>query len=183
MTTPIHVLGISGSLRRTSWNSGLLRAAADLLPPGMTIETFDLTPLPMFSQDLEAELPEAVRHFRERIASADALLFATPEYNYSISGVLKNAIDWASRPSRNSPLSDKPAAIAGAGGRFGTARAQLHLRQILYHVNMHVLNRPELMIPTGWEKFDAEGNLIHEQTREDLRGLLVALADWTRRLA
>jgi len=133
MTTynPIQVLGISGSLRRDSYNTALLRAAAELMPPEMTLEIFDLSHLPMFNQDSEKPFPDAVVELRTKLAQADALLIATPEYNGSISGALKNAIDWASR-SPKQPLNGKPTAIIGIStGNFGTLRAQLHLRQIL----------------------------------------------------
>lgn len=180
----IQVVGISGSLRRASWNTGLLRAAAELLPEGMALEIIDLAAVPMFNQDLDTPelLPEGVRQLRERIAAADALLIATPEYNYSVSGVLKNALDWASRPRQGSPLSGKPTAIMSAGGRFGGVRAQLALRQMALELGLLALGKPELMVPLGWERFDGEGRLHHEPTRQELRGLLEALAAWTRRL-
>ena len=126
----INVLGFSGSLRKASSNSGLLRAAKDVLPENMTLEIFDLSSIPLFNLDIESNLPEPVRLLREKITSADALIIAVTEYNYSISGVLKNAIDWASRPAQNSSLNGKPFAMMGAGGGLGTARAQYHLRQI-----------------------------------------------------
>jgi len=182
MPTPVHVLGFSGSLRKASYNTGLLRVAAERLPDDMTLEIFDLAPIPPFNQDLEANPPEAVRRFKERIAAADALLIATPEYNYSIPGVLKNAIDWASRPPRESPLNDKPLAIMGAGGQYGTVRAQLHLRHVAVYTNIHPLNKPEVMITRAWEKFDADGNLTDEASKKAIGDLLVALGAWTRRL-
>ncbi len=182
MNSPIQVLGISGSLRKGSYNTGLLYAAADLLPESVKLEIFDLSPIPLFNQDDELDPPEPVRRLKAHIAAADALLIATPEYNYSYSGVLKNALDWASRPMKDSPLNGKPAAIMGAGGRFGAVRAQLHLRQVLVHLNVFALNRPELMVAFASEKFNADGRLTDEQTREQLRALLEALAAWTRRL-
>ncbi|MFO7169943.1 MAG: NAD(P)H-dependent oxidoreductase, partial [Chloroflexota bacterium] len=127
MSSPIHVLGISGSLRRASWNSGLLRAAAELLPEGMTLEIFDLAPIPMYNQDLERDPPAAVVELRTRVAAADGLLIATPEYNYSIPGVLKNAIDWLSRPSADIArvFRGRPVGVIGASpGRFGTLLSQ-----------------------------------------------------------
>ena len=179
----IHVLGFSGSLRKASNNSGLLRAAADLLPPDMKLEIYDISQIPLYNADiLAAGMPEPVRDFKARIAAADALLIATPEYNYSMPGVLKNALDWASRPPKESPLNGKPLAIMGAGGVLGTSRAQYHLRQVASGLNMLALNKPELAIQRGWEKFDEHGNLIDEATREQLRDLLDALAAWTRRL-
>ncbi len=179
---PIHILGIAGSLRRASWNHGLLRAANELLPEGVTLEIADLAPIPMFNQDQEADLPESVRYFKSRIVAADALLIATPEYNYSIPGVLKNAIDWASRPPRESPFAGKPLAIMGAGGLFGSVRAQLHLRQICSHLDMLAVNRPEVRIVRGWEKFDADGNLTDETSRKEVHMLIEALVKWTHRL-
>ena len=129
MADPIKVLGISGSLRAGSYNSGLLRAAATVLPPGMEMTIFDIGTLPLFNADVErAGPPESVPALQHAIAAADGLLFAVPEYNYSISGVLKNAIDWASR-GRPSSLDGKPAAIMGVGGRQGTVRAQMHMRR------------------------------------------------------
>jgi chromate reductase len=182
MTTPLHIVGFSGSLRKASYNSGLLRAVAEVLPENVTFEIIDLTPIPLFNPDHEADTPGAVREARESIRAADALLIATPEYNYSFPGVLKNAIDWFSRPTGQSPLIGKPGAIMGAGGRFGTVRAQLQLRQILVHLNVLLLNRPELMIPMAHEKFDTTGNLTDEATRKQLSDLVAALALWTRRL-
>ena len=183
MTTPIHVLGISGSLRRASWNTGLLHAAGDLLPEGMTLEIADLADIPLYNQDHDGpHAPEEVKHFKTRIRAADALLIATPEYNGSIPGVLKNAIDWASRPMNDSALSGKPLAIMGAGGMGGTIRAQLALRQLSTAINTLIINRPQVQIMRSWEKFDADGKLIDEQARQEIRALLEALAAWTRRL-
>ena len=183
MTTPIHVLGFAGSLRRTAYNRALLQATGELLPEGMTLEIFDLAPIPLYNGDVEAQGdPEPVRDFKQRIIAADALLIVTPEFNYSISGVLKNALDWASRPARAMPTAGKPAAIMGAGGRFGTVRAQVHLRYIALEMQMLLLGKPEIMIQRAREKFDAEGRLTDEATRDEIRALLVALAAWTRRL-
>ena len=183
MSSKIHVLGISGSLRQASWNSGLLRAAGSVLPEGMALEIADLADIPLYNQDHDGpSAPEAVKQLKERIRAADALLIATPEYNASIPGVLKNAIDWASRPMSESPFSGKPLAIMGAGGISGTIRAQLALRQISTSLNTLPLNRPAVQIMRSWEKFDAEGNLTDEQARQDIRALLEALAAWTRRL-
>lgn len=180
----LHVLGISGSLRAHSYNTGLLRAAAELLPAHMGLEIFDLADIPLYNQDTEqAGYPHAVVMLRERIATADAVLFACPEYNYSITGVLKNAIDWASRPRGSAPLTGKPAAIIGAGGRFGTTRAQLHLRQICTHLAMPVLPAPELMVVRAWDYFDQQGTLTDTSTREQLGAVLVALERWTRRFS
>ncbi len=180
---PVRVLGISGSLRKGSFNTAALRAAQEMLPQGMTLELFDLSSIPPYNADVEsAGDPESVKRLKLRIAAADALLFATPEYNYSIPGVLKNAIDWASRPQGESPLKQKPAAVLGAGGRFGTVRAQNHLRQIAAGLNMLVLAKPEVHIANPAEKFNADGRLVDEQTRRQIRALLDALAGWVARL-
>jgi chromate reductase len=184
MRRPIHVLGISGSLRHGSYNTAALHAACEELPDGMMIELFDLSPIPLYNQDVDAAgAPEPVQHLKARIAAADALLIATPEYNRSVPGVLKNAIDWASRPAGRSPLNGKPVAIMGAAtGTWGTVRAQAHLRQICVAINMLPLNAPEVLIAQAARKFDADGRLIDETTRRIIRSMLEALADWTIRL-
>lgn len=187
MTTPVHVLGISGSLRKASLNTRLLHIAGGMLPPNMTLQIYDLNPLPMYNPDLEINgFPLAVEDFRARIDAADALLIATPEYNWSITGALKNAIDWASRahrvPGGVSPLYGKPLAIIGAGGLAGSSRAQLHMRQIAAHANMHALNKPEVVISYAGQKFDADGNLTDANALKFLGELMVALDKWTRTL-
>ena len=184
MSKPIRILGIAGSLRQKSYNRAALRAATELLPEGATIDTFDLGGLPGFSQDDEQNPPEKVVELKRRIRESDAVLFVTPEYNYSIPGVLKNAIDWASRPHGDSAWSGKPAAIMGASvGALGTARAQYHLRQVMVFLNMFPINQPEVMIAHAHERFDAEGNLTDEQTKEFIRHLLRNLVEWARRLS
>jgi chromate reductase len=185
MSQPVHILGFAGSLRQNSYNKALLRAAQELLPPNATLEIFDLEGLPFFNADVEAVgTPESVRQFRTRLQAADALLIASPEYNYSLTAVLKNAIDWASRrgPEGKSPLDDKPIAIMGAGGRFGTARAQTHLRDILIHNNNFVVPGPEVTVARASQEFDVSFNLINEQYRSQIGRLLQNLADLTRRL-
>lgn len=181
--SPVKVLGISGSLRTGSYNTAALRAARDLVPEGMALETADIGDLPLYNDDVRAAgYPEPVRRFRDRIAAADALLFVTPEYNYSVSGVLKNAIDWGSRPP-DQPFAGKPAAIMGAStSLLGTARAQYHLRQICVFLDMHPVNKPEVFIAQAAAKFDAEGRLTDPVARDLVGQLLVALRDWTRRL-
>jgi chromate reductase len=176
----IKVLGISGSLRRGSFNTAALHEATRLAPAGMVIELADISEIPLYNEDVYAHgFPPAVERLREQIRAADALLIATPEYNYSVPGVLKNVIDWVSRPPEQ-PFAGKPVALMGASaGRFGTARAQYHLRQSMVFLDMRPLNRPELMIATAQKLFDEQGNLTDEATREYLRGLLVALHDWT----
>ena len=177
-------LGVAGSLRRASYNRGLIRAAIDVAPSGTSVVPFDLAEIPLFNIDVEAEGdPPAVADFKRAIAAADALLIATPEYNHCVPGVLKNAIDWASRPARQSVLTGKPVAIMGAStGRGGTARAQAHLRDGLAYTNGFVLPLPEVLVGLAGERFDDDGNLTDPDTREEVRDLLVSLAAWTRRL-
>ena len=181
---PLNVVGIAGSLRRGSYNRGLIRAAVDLAPAGMRLTTHDLGDLPMFNADVEADGdPDSVRRLKEAIGTADALLIATPEYNRCVPGVLKNAIDWASRPARQSVLTNKPVAIMGAStGGGGTARAQAHLRDGLGYTNGLVLPQPEVLVPFASSRFDEAGNLHDEQTNDAIRHLLVALAAWVRQL-
>ena len=183
MSQTVRILGIAGSLRRASYNRGALRAAAELAPEGASVEIFDLDGIPAFSEDEEKNPPAKVVELKRLIREADAVLFVTPEYNYSIPGVLKNAIDWASRPYGDSAWSGKPAAIMGASvGAIGTARAQYHLRQVMVFLNMFPVNQPEVMIANAAERFDAEGNLTDEKTKEFIRQLLQNLVEWTRRL-
>lgn len=186
VTRPISVAAFSGSLRRNSHNSGLLRAAAELMPDLVAVHILEIRDLPFFNTELEgANTPDSVKRFREGIAAADALLIACPEYNYSVTGALKNAVDWASRaPAPGVPpvITGKPAAIMGAGGRFGTVRAQSHLRYILLHGDVKVLNKPELMIPRSGDHFDADGNLTSAEVREQLAALLRSLHAWTLQL-
>ena len=183
MENPLTVLGIAGSLRKASFNRAALRAAQQLAPAGVTVEIFELDGIPPFNQDDEANPPARVTELKARIRVADAVLFATPEYNYSIPGVLKNAIDWASRPYGASAWEGKPVAVMGASaGQQGTSRAQYHLRQCFVFLNMHPINRPEVMIADAARKFDAEGNLTDEKARELIGRLLVSLADWARKL-
>jgi chromate reductase, NAD(P)H dehydrogenase (quinone) len=184
MNKPIKILGIAGSLRQASYNRGTLRAATQLAPEGAEIEIFDLQGIPGFNQDDEQNPPEKVVEFKRKIREADAILFVTPEYNYSIPGVLKNAIDWASRPYGDSAWNGKPAAIMGASiGGIATARAQYHLRQMMVFLNMFPVNQPEVMIGNAAEKFDEQGNLTDETTKDFIRQLLENLVDWTKRIA
>ncbi|GAB4518906.1 MAG: NAD(P)H-dependent FMN reductase [Anaerolineae bacterium] len=179
----MNVLGFSGSLRRASYNTALLHAAQELMPAEMTLEVYDLAPLPMYNADHDgANMPEVVYDFKTRIAGADALLIASPEYNHSVSGVLKNALDWASR-GNPSPLSGKPVALMGAAtGIFGTVRGYQHLRDIAFATNMHVLNRPMVLVPKVREKFDSEMRLVDEDTRRFITELMSGLQQWTIRL-
>jgi len=183
MSEKIKVLSFAGSLRKGSYNKALIRAAVEVAPPNLAIEVFDLEDIPPFNQEFEANPPIKVKEFKEKIRNADALLIATPEYNYSVPGVLKNAIDWASRPKADTPLEGKPVAIMSAStGRFGGARAQYHLRQSFIFLNMHPVNRPEVMLPDAIHNVDANGNVTNELTRQLIRQLLEALAAWTIKL-
>ncbi len=182
-TNKIKILGMAGSLRSGSYNRGLLRVAVELAIPEADVEIFDLTSIPIYNADLEVNMPAIVLEFKKKIENADAILLVTPEYNYSISGVLKNAIDWGSRPYGQNSFEDKPVAIMGASsGSHGTSRAQYQLRQILVDLNMHAINTPELMVSGAKEKFDGNGNLTDEKTKERVKMLLVALTAWTKRL-
>jgi len=184
MSRQVRILGIAGSLRRESYNRAALRAATQLVPEDATIETFELEGIPGFNQEQERNPPARVVELKQRVREVDAILFVTPEYNYSIPGVLKNAIDWASRPYGDSAWNGKPAAIMGASvGAIGTARAQYHLRQMMVFLNMFPVNQPEVMIGNASERFDAQGNLTHEATKEFIRQLLQSLVDWTKRIS
>lgn len=180
----MRVLGIAGSLRAGSFNRALLAAAAELAPAGMSIDIHDLRGLPLYDQDLEAQGdPASVTALKDAIGGADALLIATPEYNYGVPGVLKNAIDWASRPAGKSVLNGKPAAIMGASaGMAGTARAQLQLRQAFVFTQTLVVPSSEVLVAAAHEKFDANAHLSDPRTREHVAKLLAALAAWVHRL-
>lgn len=183
MEPTVTILGIAGSLRKGSWNRAALRVAQAVAPEGVQVEIFDLDGIPLFNQDDEAVPPARVVELRAKVRAADAILFATPEYNHSIPGVLKNAIDWGSRPYGEGAWRGKPVAVMGASpSPLGTVRAQSHLRQILADLDMHLLNQPELLIYGAAQKFDAAGNLTDDHTRKSIQGLLTALAAWTRRL-
>jgi chromate reductase len=176
MVEPVHILGFAGSLRKDSYNKALLRVAAELIPKDAVFATFDLEGIPPFNQDLITQPPGKVEDFKSRIREADAILIATPEYNYSIPGVLKNAIDWASRPPTDNVFYDKPVAIMGAStGMLGTARAQYHLRQCFVFLNMHAVNEPEVMVSYAREKIDANGRLKDEKTRRLIAELVESL--------
>ncbi len=181
MSDAVRVLGVAGSLRTGSLNRSLLRAAVELVPAGMEIRIFEgLGEIPPYNADVESRGdPVPVAAWKDAIRDADALLFVTPEYNYGVPGVLKNAFDWASRPPGKSPLNRKPAGIMGvSGGNSGTARAQLALRQSFVFTETYAMLRPEILVPRGAEKFEAEGRLIDERTREAVRKFLAALLDW-----
>jgi chromate reductase len=182
--TKLDVLAISGSLRRGSFNTALLRTAQEEAPADIAIEIYDYSDIPLYNGDVEAAgFPAAATRFRERILKADAILMAVAEYNYSFSGVLKNAIDWASRPGGQSAWRGKPVALMGAGGGLGTGRAQYHLRQVLNSQGMHVLHAPEVFVTSAATKFDADLRLTDDTARGLIKQALVNLAAWTRRLA
>jgi len=183
MTSRISILGFAGSLRKDSYNKAILRAALEMIPAEADLKIFDLEGIPLFSQDLEDRPADKVKAFKAAIRAADALLIATPEYNYSIPGVLKNALDNASRPYGDNALDGKPLAIMGASvGMLGTARAQYHLRQCCVFLNMYPLNGPEVLVPFVQDKVDPSGRLTDVKTREKIRELLEALVDSTKRL-
>ena len=178
--TQLTVLALSGSLREKSYNTALLHEARRLAPVGMTVDIASIREIPLYDADLEARgFPQAVTALSARVRSADALLIATPEYNFSIPGVLKNAIDWLSRPPLDAALVRKPVAIVGAGGRLGSARAQYHLRQVCGCLSMLPVPRPEIFVLNAWEKFDGEGRLKDDAVAKQVGDLLAALADWT----
>lgn len=172
-----RILGIPGSLRRNSLNRSLLDAAAELMPDSGKLELANLSDLPLYNWDVEQEsgFPEPVQRFRQQIAEADGLLFATPEYNYSMPGALKNALDWASRGGDEAPINRKPAAIMGAAGRLGSVRAQMHLRQVLMHNDLRVVQQPEVLV-AGSGNF-ADGVLTNERYRDQIGRLCTSLIE------
>ena len=180
----LRVLAISGSLRKASFNTGLLRAAREIAPDGMEITIFDIKDLPFYDGDVEAQGdPAPVAALKSAVRDADAVLFATPEYNWGTSGALKNAIDWASRDREEGSLMGKPVTIVGAGGRAGTARAQMQIHETLAETGAVVMVKPGVQIQAFAPGiFDSEGNLIDEKTKELLRNHLEELANWSARL-
>jgi chromate reductase len=183
MDKKIHIHGFAGSLRKQSYNRALLSAASEMIPDEATLEIFDLEGIPPFNQDLEQQPPDKVKEFKTKIRAADAILIATPEYNYSIPGVLKNAIDWASRPYGDNAFDGKAVAMMGASiGMLGTARAQYDLRRSFVFLNMYPMNQPEVMVPFVQDKVDANGRVKDEKTRKKIKELLEGLVAWTRRV-
>src|SRR3954470_20529351 len=180
----LEVVGIAGSLRQGSFNRALLRAAAEAAPDNMHVTIHEIGDVPLYNADLEAAgAPPAVTTLREAIRRAHGLLIATPEYNHGVPGVLKNTIDWLSRPPRGSALDGKPAAIMGASpGMTGTARAQTQLRQAFVFTNTYALPQPEVLVAKASDKFDASGRLTDEPTREFLKTFLEKFAAWIVRL-
>jgi len=183
MADALRILGIAGSLRAGSLNRALLRAAVDLAPEDMTIEVFDLAAVPLYNGDVEAAGdPPGVAAFKQVIVAADGVLMATPEYNHGVPGVMKNAVDWASRPPREAPLGGKPVGLIGASpGQTGTARGQSQLRQAFEFTNSYCMPQPELLVFKAHEKFDAEGRLTDAATGEYLQRYLAAFGEWVRR--
>jgi len=180
----VNILGFAGSLRKGSYNKALLRAAAELLPAGASIELFDLEGIPPFNQDLEVSPPEKVKEFKSKIRAATAILIATPEYNFSVPGVLKNALDWASRPSGDSAWPGKPLALMSAStGMLGGSRAQYHLRQTLLFFDVRAVSKPEVFVTFAGQKFDDKGRLMDEATRSVVADLLKALVTLASGLA
>ena len=183
METKLKILGLVGSIRAGSFNRALMRAAIELLPEEAEIEVFEIAGIPPFNQDFESNPPQIVKEFKAKIKAADALLIVTPEYNYSVPGVLKNAIDFASRPNKDKVFDGKPVAIMSAStGKLGGARAQYHLRQSFVFLNMHPINSPEVMLAQAHQNFDENGRLTNEETRKLIRQLLEELLKWTKKL-
>lgn len=182
---PLRILGFAGSLRQGSYNRALLRAARELAPPHLSIEPFDLDLIPLYNADLEAQGdPLPVAAFKDAIRRADGLLIATPEYNHGVPGVMKNAIDWASRPPRNAAMNGKPVGLIGASpGMTGTARGQSQLRQAFEFTNSYAMPQPELLVFHAHEKFDAQGRLTDETTRKFLQSYLAAFELWVKRFS
>ena len=184
MKKRLKIIGICGSLRQKSFNKILLEIFASYLPENVHFEAVNISSLPFFNSDLEAAPPQEVIKFRNVIQFADAIIFATPEYNYSISGVLKNAIEWGSRPYGVAVLNGKPVAMMGAStGMIGTARAQSHLRQICVQCDMRPLNRPELFVSFAGDKINQRGEIIDQHTKEKIQEMVKALIDWAQKFA
>lgn len=181
----IKILGIAGSLRKDSFNKAALKAAVLLMPKNAKLEIYgSLADIPPFNADYESDPPDSVKKLKKMVKNADAILFVTPEYNYSVPGVLKNAIDWASRPSGDNSWNGKAVAVMGAAsGMIGSARAQYHLRQIFVFLNMFAVNRPEVMIPFAAQKFNEKGNLVDEEAKENIRKLLLSLVKLSKQIS
>ncbi|HTK35114.1 MAG TPA: NAD(P)H-dependent oxidoreductase [Caulobacteraceae bacterium] len=179
----MRIVGIAGSLRQDSYNRSLLRAAAGLAPPGMSIEIHDLIDVPLYNADVEAAGdPPAVAALKQAIMAADGVLMVTPEYNHGVPAVMKNAVDWCSRPPRTAPLNAKPVGIIGASpGVVGSARGQSQLRQAFEFTNSYCMPQPEILVSKAHEKFDAAGTLTDEATAKFLAEYLVAFKAWVAR--
>jgi chromate reductase len=178
----VKILGIAGSLRKASYNKSLLHEALVLLPENVELEIFDIEGIPLFNQDLVNSPPDCIKELKTKVGYADAIIFATPEYNFSIPGVLKNVVDWVSRANGENSWQGKPVAIMSAStGLIGGERAQLHLRQCFVYLDMHAVNRPEVIVAQAAQKIDNNGNLTDEHTKEKIKELLVALVELTKR--
>ncbi len=180
----MKLLGISGSIRKESYNTKLLHAAAQCLPEGVSLTVIDCGNLPLYNNDFDKEVkPEAVARLLQLIGECDGLLIATPEYNYSIPGVLKNGIDWASRPGYKSVLAKKPAAIVSAAkSAIGGARVQLHLRDVFSSTLTPVVPSPPFLVPMAQDKFDKSGELVDDSTRSRLERYMKDFVEWVERL-
>jgi len=177
----MNIIGIGGSLRKGSFNRKALNTAKQFFPEDVSFEIVEIGNLPLYNPDFDETPPQEAIAFREKVKKADAILFSMAEYNYSVSSVLKNAIEWGSRPYGKGVMQGKPVAIMGvSSGMLGTGRGQYHLRQICVQVDMHPLNRPEVMIPNGQDQFDEAGNLVNDHTKEKIKELVEALVIWTK---
>ncbi|MFA5072619.1 MAG: NAD(P)H-dependent oxidoreductase [Nitrospirota bacterium] len=182
MTEAIRILGFAGSLRKGSYNKALLRLAEELVPDDAKLETIDLEGFPSFNEDHEQDPPAKVKEFKTKIRNADVLLIVTPEYNYSLPGVLKNAIDWGSRPYGDNAFDNKPLGMMGASiGNIGTARAQYHLRQSCVFLNMYPMNQPEVMVTFAQKKVNSSGKVIDEAVRKLVQEFMINLVQWARK--
>lgn len=180
----INILGISGSLRKQSRNSGLLRKVAEVAPEDVSFSVADLQQVPFYNGDIPADQkPESVLKIFDQMAKADAFIFACPEYNYSLAPALKNIIDWASREPDNALLAGKPVAIIGAGGGMGTARSQYHLRQVCVFVDLHPLNKPEFFSNAFSESYNEDGELVDDHKIDQIKEVIDALVGWTSTLS
>jgi len=183
MGDAISILGFAGSLRKNSYNKALLKVAMESLPENVKLELFDFQEIPPFNQDLENRMPKIVKELKAKIRNANALLIATPEYNYSFSGVLRNAIDWASRPYGDNPFEGKPVAIMSAStGMLGGSRAQYHLRQVFVTLNIRPVNKPEVIVCFADEKIDENGNVVDEATRKKIKQLIESIVELVKKL-
>lgn len=179
----MNIVGIGGSLRKGSYSSALLRAFASMAPKNVTFEILSLAEFPLYNADIEENMPQAVKDVKAKIKAADGIVFATPEYNYSTSGVLKNALDWISRPHGDNSLQDKPVALMSTSpGMLGGSRAFYHMQQFFSYLECHPINRPEIIVPMIKEKLDTEGNLTDQKTKEKLQEMWGAFPKWIERL-
>lgn len=184
MDKKINILGIGGSLRKGSYNKALLDYAGEVCPKEAIFELFNkFDQFPPYNEDLRMQRePEIVKEFKEKIRTADALLFASPEYNFTLPGYLKNAIDWASRPAAENPFQDKPAGLMSAsGGMLGGVRMQSHFRLMSVFLNIHFLNQPQVIVTFAGEKIK-DGEIVDEHTKEKVKEMIIALIKWARRL-